>query len=163
MGWKKLFCAKTRNAGCYSQTKVYTRGTIRGVDRSRWQTFRSKRYSSKLQISCSKSKPLVIHNNWNTRKRLLNSYYILQIDQPNLGLPSRDYYLHAESQRDLQVYFEYMTDVAMIMGANKSEAEKQLHDVIELEIQLANVSCIKHISSLILRIYNKRTRPYFQE
>ena len=45
-----------------------------------------------------------------------------------------------------------MTDVAMIMGANRSEAEKQLHDVIELEIQLANVSCMKHISSAILRI-----------
>ena len=102
-------------------------------------------------------------NNQNTRKRLLNSYYVFQIDQPNLGLPSRDYYLHAESQRDLQVYFEYMTDVAMIMGANKSEAEKQLHDVIELEIQLANVSFIKHMSSAILRIYNKSARYYFQE
>ena len=48
-----------------------------------------------------------------------------------------------------------MTDVAMIMGANKSEAEKQLHDVIELEIQLANVSCIRYISSAMLRIYNQ--------
>ena len=46
-----------------------------------------------------------------------------------------------------------MTDVAMIMGANKSEAEKQLHDVIELEIQLANVSYIKYISSAILKSY----------
>ena len=89
---------------------------------------------------------------------LLNSHYVFQIDQPNLGLPSRDYYLHAESQRDLQVYFEYMTDVAMIMGANKSEAEKQLHDVIELEIQLANVSYIKQRSSSILKSYNKRNR-----
>ena len=49
-----------------------------------------------------------------------------------------------------------MTDVAMIMGANRSEAEKQLHDVIELEIQLANVSYIKHTSSAILRIYNNQ-------
>ena len=56
-----------------------------------------------------------------------------------------------------------MTDVAMIMGANKSEAEKQLHDVIELEIQLANVSYTKHISSAILKIYNKRTRYYYQK
>ena len=47
-----------------------------------------------------------------------------------------------------------MTDVAMIMGANRSEAEKQLHDVIELEIQLANVGYIKHVSPAILRIYN---------
>ena len=102
--------------------------------------------------SVPRLKTLVRHGNRNILKRLLNSYYVFQIDQPNLGLPSRDYYLHAESQRDLQVYFEYMTDVAMIMGANKSEAEKQLHDVIELEIQLANVSCIEDISSVILRI-----------
>ena len=54
-----------------------------------------------------------------------------------------------------------MTDVAMIMGANRSEAEKQLHDVIELEIQLANVSYIKHTSSAILRI--KQPDIYVQE
>ena len=56
-----------------------------------------------------------------------------------------------------------MTDVAMIMGANRSEAEKQLHDVIELEIQLANVSYIKHISYAILRIKIKQPAIYVQE
>ena len=57
-----------------------------------------------------------------------------------------------------------MTDVAMIMGANRSEAEKQLHDVIELEIQLANVSYIKHTSSAILRIHEiKQPDIYVQE
>jgi len=65
---------------------------------------------------------------------------VIQIDQPTLGLPSRDYYLHPESQRDLQVYFEYMTDVAVILGANRSDAESQLWDVVEFEIKLANIS-----------------------
>jgi predicted metalloendopeptidase len=72
----------------------------------------------------------------------------LQIDQPTLGLPSRDYYLHPESQRDLQVYFEYMTDVAVIIGANRTDAESQLWDVIELEIKLANVSMNTQLISI---------------
>ena len=33
-----------------------------------------------------------------------------------------------------------MTDVAVILGANRSDAESQLWDVIEFEIKLANVS-----------------------
>ena len=70
---------------------------------------------------------------------------ILQIDQPTLGLPSRDYYLHPESQRDLQVYFEYMTDVAVTLGANRTDAESQLWDVIEFEIKLANVSMLQYL------------------
>ena len=55
-----------------------------------------------------------------------------------------------------------MTDVAMIMGANRSEAEKQLHDVIELEIQLANVSYVKYIY-IICDIKIKQPDIYVQE
>ena len=36
-----------------------------------------------------------------------------------LGLPSRDYFLHLESVRDLEAYHEYMTDVAVLLGANR--------------------------------------------
>ena len=36
---------------------------------------------------------------------------ILQIDQPQLGLPSRDYFLQPESLRNLQAYHKYMTEV----------------------------------------------------
>ena len=65
---------------------------------------------------------------------------ILQIDQMPLGLPSRDYFLHEDSQGDLEAYHNYMTDVAVILGANRSEAETQLWDIIEFETKLANVS-----------------------
>ena len=71
-----------------------------------------------------------------------NSAYgiILQIDQMPLGLPSRDYFLHEDSQGDLEAYHNYMTDVAVILGANRSDAETQLWDIIEFETKLANVS-----------------------
>ena len=38
---------------------------------------------------------------------------ILQIDQPQLGLPSRDYFLQPESLRNLQAYHKYMTEVSL--------------------------------------------------
>ena len=39
---------------------------------------------------------------------------IVQIDQPQLGLPSRDYFLQPESRRNLNAYHKYMTEVKNI-------------------------------------------------
>ena len=36
---------------------------------------------------------------------------VVQVDQPQLGLPSRDYFLQPESQRNLAAYHSYMTEV----------------------------------------------------
>ena len=36
---------------------------------------------------------------------------VVQVDQPQLGLPSRDYFLKPESQRNLKAYHNYMTEV----------------------------------------------------
>ena len=38
---------------------------------------------------------------------------VIQIDQPQLGLPSRDYFLQPESQRNLVAYHKYMTEVSI--------------------------------------------------
>ena len=37
---------------------------------------------------------------------------VVQVDQPQLGLPSRDYFLQPESLRNLAAYHSYMTEVA---------------------------------------------------
>lgn len=60
-----------------------------------------------------------------------------------LGLPSRDYFLHLDSYRDLAAYHQYMTDVAILMGANETIAHDQLWKVVEFEQLLANVSNVK--------------------
>ena len=40
---------------------------------------------------------------------------VVQIDQPQLGLPSRDYFLQEESRRNLVAYHRYMTEVRLVL------------------------------------------------
>jgi len=56
-----------------------------------------------------------------------------------LGLPSRDYFLHLESEKDLEAYHAYMTDVAELLGANRTTAADELWNVVQFEKTLANV------------------------
>jgi len=57
-----------------------------------------------------------------------------------LGLPSRDYFLKDSSAEALQAYHKYMSEVAVLLGANKSTAPFELLKIIEFEIEIANVS-----------------------
>lgn len=57
-----------------------------------------------------------------------------------LALPSRDYYLKASSEGDLKAYHRYMTQVAVLLGANETTAGAELEEVVQFEKQLANVS-----------------------
>ena len=54
-----------------------------------------------------------------------------------------------------------MTDVAVIIGANRTEAESQLWDVIELEIKLANVSITTQIIYIDVLLYKTCVRYAF--
>jgi membrane metallo-endopeptidase-like protein 1 len=56
-----------------------------------------------------------------------------------LALPSRDYYLKKSSEAELKAYHNYMTSVAVLLGANPHSAMKEFDRVIILEKQLANV------------------------
>lgn len=68
--------------------------------------------------------------------------FTLQIDQLILALPSRDYYLKASSEGDLKAYHRYMTQTAILLGANTENASKELELVVKFEMKLANVSKI---------------------
>ncbi|CAH2003353.1 unnamed protein product [Acanthoscelides obtectus] len=86
-----------------------------------------------------------------------SSNNILQIDQSVLALPSRDYYLKTSSRGDLDAYHRYMTNIAILLGANSTTAAKELSEIIEFEKRLANASLPeqdRHDTSLI---YNKMT------
>lgn len=64
------------------------------------------------------------------------------MDQLVLALPSRDYYLKASSEGDLKAYHRYMTQTAVLLGANVENAFKELDHVVKFEMKLANVSKI---------------------
>jgi predicted metalloendopeptidase len=69
-----------------------------------------------------------------------------------LALPSRDYYLKADSEGDLKAYHRYMTEVAKLLGANPSQAAEELQEVIHFEKELANVSTRQNRPSVVKSI-----------
>lgn len=56
-----------------------------------------------------------------------------------LALPSRDYYLKSSSEGDMEAYHRYMTNVAVLLGADKATASEDLRQVVDFERKLANV------------------------
>lgn len=62
-----------------------------------------------------------------------------QLDQSALGL-SREYLVKGKEDKIVKAYYEYMVDLAVIYGAERPRAEKELNDSLNFEIALANVS-----------------------
>lgn len=45
---------------------------------------------------------------------------------------------------DIQAYLQYQIRLALLLGADKERAEKELTEVVKMEIQIANVSFNSH-------------------
>lgn len=67
--------------------------------------------------------------------------HVIQIDQGGLGLPTRDNYLNKTAhQKVLDAYLDYMTKVAVLLGANETDAKYQMQGVIDFETELARIT-----------------------
>ena len=53
--------------------------------------------------------------------------------------------LYEFSKYTVQAYFDYMLDVANLMGADPELAAKEMKEVLNFEIQLANISLPRYI------------------
>jgi hypothetical protein len=62
-----------------------------------------------------------------------------QVDQPTLGM-ERKYFQKGFNDSDVQAYHKYQIDMAILLGANREMAEKDLKEALEFEMQLSNVS-----------------------
>ncbi len=72
-----------------------------------------------------------------------------QLEQPSLGMPSREYYLSQPEGQYRKAYLRYMVNLACLLGANRTQAETDMADVLHFETQLANVgNFFSHISKL---------------
>jgi len=92
-----------------------------------------------------------------------SSVNILQMDQLQYALPSRDYYLKESSANDRRAYHRYMTQVALLLGADPATAADELEKVVLFETQLVNVSlpeADRHDTSLV---YRKMSLPELQQ
>ncbi|XP_027439274.2 EEF1AKMT4-ECE2 readthrough transcript protein isoform X5 [Zalophus californianus] len=66
---------------------------------------------------------------------------VIQVDQSGLFLPSRDYYLNrTANEKVLTAYLDYMEDLGMLLGGRPASTREQMRQVLELEMQLANIT-----------------------
>ncbi|XP_014588265.1 endothelin-converting enzyme 2 isoform X4 [Equus przewalskii] len=66
---------------------------------------------------------------------------VIQVDQSGLFLPSRDYYLNrTANEKVLTAYLDYMEELGMLLGGRPASTREQMRQVLELEIQLANIT-----------------------
>lgn len=56
-----------------------------------------------------------------------------------MGL-SREYLVKGLDEKIVKSYYEYMVDMAVIFGAERTRAERELMDSLNFEIALANVN-----------------------
>lgn len=62
----------------------------------------------------------------------------LQLDQSAIGL-SREYLVKGLEDKIVSAYYDYMVDLAVIYGAERSRATEELLASLNFEIALANV------------------------
>uniref|UniRef100_A0A2K6DKK7 endothelin-converting enzyme 1 n=1 Tax=Macaca nemestrina TaxID=9545 RepID=A0A2K6DKK7_MACNE len=66
---------------------------------------------------------------------------VIQVDQSGLFLPSRDYYLNrTANEKVLTAYLDYMEELGMLLGGRPTSTREQMQQVLELEVQLANIT-----------------------
>lgn len=76
----------------------------------------------------------------NIRKKIQASIHHtkFQINHAKLGL-EREYLVEGLENNVVKAYYEYMVDIAVIYGADRSRAKKELMESLEFEIKLAKI------------------------
>lgn len=70
-----------------------------------------------------------------------SSRHVIQIDQGGLTLPTKENYLNKTAhEKILAAYLDYMVKVAVLLGANVTEATRQMQAVIDFETRLAEIT-----------------------
>ncbi|XP_050758757.1 neprilysin [Gymnogyps californianus] len=95
--------------------------------------------------------------------------HIIHIDQPGLGLPSRDYYECTGAYREAcSAYVDFMISVAKLIlqerniSFSESEISEQMKRVMDLEKEIANATTKSEDRNDPLLLYNKMTLAELQ-
>ncbi|XP_074009443.1 neprilysin [Numenius arquata] len=98
-----------------------------------------------------------------------SSAHIIHIDQPGLGLPSRDYYECTGAYKEAcSAYVDFMISVAKLILQEKnvsfieSDISEQMKRVMDLEKEIANATTKSEDRNDPLLLYNKMTLAQLQ-
>ncbi|XP_022370467.1 membrane metallo-endopeptidase-like 1 [Enhydra lutris kenyoni] len=97
---------------------------------------------------------------WNDDQN--SSRHIIYIDQPTLGMPSREYYFNEGSNRKVrEAYLQFMVSVASMLRADMNLPEnsylvrEDMAQVLELETQLANATAPQEERHDVTTLYHR--------
>jgi len=82
-----------------------------------------------------------------------SSWRVIDIDQASLGM-SREYLVNGLEDDDVNSYYNYMVNVAVLLGAERTVAEKELKASLLFEIELAHASKPREERRNATRLYN---------
>ncbi|KAL3861161.1 hypothetical protein ACJMK2_007226, partial [Sinanodonta woodiana] len=82
---------------------------------------------------------------------------VIQLDQSELGMPDRDYYLKGLDDPSVKVYEKFAVSVAVMMGANETLAKAEMKEMINFEIELANITTPREDRRDSELLYNRMT------
>ncbi|EDW62314.1 neprilysin-1 [Drosophila virilis] len=114
----------------------------------------------KLRLNYSESVLIELYVGADDKNSSVN---IIQMDQLQYALPSRDYYLKPSSVNDRQAYHKYMTQISLLLGANPATAAAELQQVVQFETQLVNVSLAEADRHDTSAVYRKLLLPELQQ
>ncbi|XP_053403714.1 membrane metallo-endopeptidase-like 1 isoform X2 [Mercenaria mercenaria] len=83
--------------------------------------------------------------------------YILYIDQASLGMPSREYYLKDRYDKILMAYQTLLEESYVAFGADPTTAENDAKDVVDMEIEVANITLPSELRRDVTKWKNKKT------
>ncbi|XP_031634008.1 neprilysin-2-like isoform X2 [Contarinia nasturtii] len=92
----------------------------------------------------------------------LSNKRIINIDQAGLGL-RREYLIKGFEDKVVKAYYEYMVDTAVIYGADRGLAERELKESLEFEMKLANISLPSEERRNYTALYNPHTLRELQQ
>eukprot|EP00092_Neocalanus_flemingeri_P081366 GFUD01101616.1.p1 GENE.GFUD01101616.1~~GFUD01101616.1.p1 ORF type:complete len:767 (-),score=189.44 GFUD01101616.1:111-2411(-) len=105
-------------------------------------TFRKHGYSTDYLIDFS-----IVTDSKNS------SWRVIDIDQAALGM-SREYLISGLDDDDVTSYYNYMVNVAVLLGAERTLAERELKESLLFEIKLAHASKPREERRNATRLYN---------
>ncbi|XP_066145101.1 neprilysin-4-like isoform X2 [Euwallacea fornicatus] len=125
-----------------------------------WPLLKSNRTESGYDLFMLLARLRLLNNNvlisqWIAPDMKNAKQYIVHIDQTSLGLPTRDYFLNPRKIKYIRAYKNLIIGTAKLLGANMQDNEKDVDDIVDFEIGLAEIMAFTEEKENVSEIYLK--------
>ncbi|XP_060581148.1 membrane metallo-endopeptidase-like 1 [Ruditapes philippinarum] len=162
--------AKDLYASCLDLETIEKRNSTAAVplleELGGWPVLGTKLGGNWIESNFSLSQLLITLRQYNNNP-VINMYvspdirnsqqYIIYFDQPSFGLPGRLYYLQDGLARMREAYVTLASSIAKLFGADENLADREMRQMLDLEIDLANITTKPEDRRDFDALYNKMT------